>query len=116
MDGLRADLEIITITAAQPGTGLALVLREVIYQWELTMKLVVHTLFAGLMLIGSSALAAKQTQAMRNSDPGLKSMKPAACHMRASLALDACTDASCMNGPSKKPQKAAGRDGIKKGG
>lgn len=74
-------------------------------------------LLIGLMLMSVSALGApKSNSSSRRDDPGLKGIKQTACHMRAALTLDGCTDPSCMKATGASKNKAGGTDGSKKGG
>jgi hypothetical protein len=80
------------------------------------MRSVSKTLFLGL-LFGSMTAFASAKGASKRDDPGLKGIKPAACHMRANLSLSDCTDSSCATGAGSKKIKAGGTDGsTKKGG
>lgn len=85
-----------------------------------------QALMIGLMLMSISTTSFANSKSKgsvrgtaasaRKDDTNLKSIKPTACHMRASLTLDGCTDPSCMKAPSARKNKAAGTDGSKKGG
>lgn len=89
-----------------------------------------QALMIGLMLVSIGSTSFAQSKGVANSanskrsavassrkdDTNLKSMKQTACHMRASLTLDGCTDPSCLKGTGAQKNKAGGTDGSKKGG
>ncbi len=79
------------------------------------MKSISTALFVGLMAVSALSNAAGKAN-LKKEDHNLKSIRPVACAMRASMNLSDCTDSSCQKAVGVK-NKAAGTDGsVKTGG